>query len=102
METKLTISKESINRLKADAGIIHTHTQNELNEIMREQATRREQSRKDYQRKKAHARDLAIQWQAEAQQKNLSYMELQEAGERFYKLGKRYGLIKEFKENAIL
>lgn len=37
METiKLRISKESINKFNQSAGIIYTHTQNELNKIMRD------------------------------------------------------------------
>ena len=31
----------------------------------------------------------------------MSYNELAEAGERFYTLGKRYGLLKEFRDNGI-
>ena len=31
----------------------------------------------------------------------MSYSELAEVGERFYTLGKRYGLLKEFRENGI-
>lgn len=31
----------------------------------------------------------------------MSYSELAEVGERFYMLGKRYGLLKEFRENGI-
>lgn len=31
----------------------------------------------------------------------MSYNELAEVGERFYTLGKRYGLLKEFRDNGI-
>ena len=31
----------------------------------------------------------------------MSYNELAEASERFYTLGKRYGLLKEFRDNGI-
>ena len=54
-----------------------------------------------YEYKKARARDKAIQWQQEFGEHNYSYGELAEFGEYFYKLGKRYGLLKEFRENGI-
>ena len=54
-----------------------------------------------YSIRKAAARDEAIDWQYEIADKNISYSELAEAGERFYKIGKRYGLLREFRENAI-
>lgn len=55
-----------------------------------------------YKEQKERAREKAIEWQQEAAQKNLYISELAEAGARFEKLGKRYGLIKEFKENGII
>lgn len=55
-----------------------------------------------YNKGKAKAIDEAIEWQREASEKCLSYSELYEAGEYFTKLAKRYGLIKEFKENGII
>lgn len=54
-----------------------------------------------YTEAKARARELAIDWQYETSQRNISYGELAEAGERFNKLGKRYGLLGEFRENGI-
>ena len=57
---------------------------------------------KTYQERKEEAREQAIIWQLEASEKCLSYTELAEAGEHFAKLAKRYGLIKEFKENGII
>lgn len=54
------------------------------------------------QQLKAQVRQQAIEWQTRFANKNLSYLELAEWTEHFYKLGKRYGLIKEFKENGIL
>lgn len=55
-----------------------------------------------YQIKKYEAREEAINWQFEASEKNYSYGELAEIESYFYKMGKRYGLLKEFKENAII
>ena len=54
-----------------------------------------------YNRLKEAARQAAIEWQLTSQDKPMSYSELAEAGERFYTLGKRYGLLKEFRENGI-
>lgn len=55
-----------------------------------------------YEQRKNRARDEAIEWQHQAGARCLSMAELMEAGEYFYKLAKRYGLIKEFKENGII
>lgn len=57
---------------------------------------------KTYKERKEEAREQAIIWQLEASEKCLSYAELAEAGEQFAKLAKRYGLIKEFKQNGII
>ena len=54
-----------------------------------------------YNRMKAAARSAAIEWQAASNDAAVSYSELAEIGERFYKLGKRYGLLMEFRENGI-
>ena len=54
-----------------------------------------------YATKKAVARQEAIDWQNDLFRDNRSYEELAEAAEHFEKLGKRYGLLKEFRENGI-
>ena len=54
-----------------------------------------------YTEAKARARKLAIDWQHENSQTNISCGELAEAYERFNKLGKRLGLLGEFRENGI-
>ena len=54
-----------------------------------------------YNRLKAAARTEAIEWHFAYGDESMSYRELAEAGERFYTLGKRYGLLKEFRENGI-
>ena len=56
----------------------------------------------NYQQQKAMAEEKAIQWQRELNEHNYSYGELYEFGEYFSKLAKRYGLIKEFRENGII
>ena len=55
----------------------------------------------NYQKQKEAARQKAIDWQYEASEQSLSYRELAEIGNYFYKLGKRFGLLREFRENAI-
>ena len=54
-----------------------------------------------YAERKANVREKAIDWQYEASEQDLSYGELAEAGDYFYKMGKRYGLLREFRENGI-
>ena len=51
---------------------------------------------------KGRAIDKAIEWQMWASEQCLSYGELYEYANYFYKLAKRYGLIKEFRENGII
>lgn len=55
----------------------------------------------NYQKRKESVRQEAIDWQLEASEQDLSYGELAEIGNFFYKLGKRFGLLREFRENAI-
>ena len=57
--------------------------------------------RNHYNRLKEAARQAAIEWQLTSGDNPMSYNELAEASERFYTLGKRYGLLKEFRENGI-
>jgi len=55
-----------------------------------------------YQERKENARQKAIDWQADFNNHNYSYGEIAYFQNYFEKLGKRYGLLKEFKENAII
>ena len=57
---------------------------------------------KTYQERKQAARDTAIEWQYSVGEKNYYMSEMAYYYEYFYKLAKRYGLIKEFKENGII
>ena len=57
--------------------------------------------RKYYNRLKEAARQAAIEWQLTSRDEPMTYSELAEVGKRFYTLGKRYGLLKEFRENGI-
>jgi hypothetical protein len=55
-----------------------------------------------YQRNKEVAREQAIEYQATFNDHSYSWGELAAMTSYFEKLGKRYGLLKEFKENGII
>ena len=55
-----------------------------------------------YEKKKEEIRQKAIEWQLSFNDHSYSYFELTEFEDYFYKYGKKYGLLKEFRENAIL
>ena len=57
--------------------------------------------RSSYNRLKESARTEALEWQLTAGENTMSWSELADASQRFYTLGKRYGLLKEFMENGI-
>jgi len=51
---------------------------------------------------KDQARQVAMDFQEWASNQNLSYGELAQYQSDLHKLAKRFGLVKEFKENAII
>lgn len=55
----------------------------------------------EYQRRKERARAAAIEWQHTAPE-DLSYGELADIADRFRRLAKRFGLVREFRENGII
>ena len=55
-----------------------------------------------YQIRKAAARDSAIAWQEEFNDKCLSWSDLSYWNSYFTRLAKRYGLTNEFRENGII
>ena len=55
-----------------------------------------------YQKAKESARNKAIEWQNDFTNHNYSYGELAYYGEYFERLAKRYGLVREFRENGII
>ena len=55
-----------------------------------------------YYERKGKVRQEAIDWQLDFENHNYSWYDLMIYGDYFYKLGKRYGLLKEFKENGII
>ena len=59
-------------------------------------------SRKSYADLKEAARQQAIDWQLWASEQSLSYGELADWMAHFENLGRRFGLIQEFRENAII
>lgn len=56
----------------------------------------------NYQILKNKARQQAIDWQSDFENHNFSYSELADYQAYFATLAKRYGLVKEFKENGII
>lgn len=54
-----------------------------------------------YQEKQEEIRQEAIEWQLDFNNHNYSWGEIAECTDYFYKMGKRYGLLKEFRENEI-
>jgi hypothetical protein len=54
-----------------------------------------------YQQKKEQVRNEAIDWQDWLSENNVSYEGLAIASDYFEKQGRRYGLLQEFRENAI-
>lgn len=55
-----------------------------------------------YKYNKNRIRDKAIGWQTDSNNHNYSYRELADIQSYFEKMGKRYGLLKEFEENGII
>lgn len=58
-------------------------------------------SGKTYEERKYNAEELAKDWQYNFASLEWSYGELYEINNYFYTIGKRYGLLRVFKENAI-
>lgn len=56
---------------------------------------------KTYKERQASLEELAKDWQLHFSSLSWSYSELAEICNYFYEQGKRYGLLKVFKENAI-
>ena len=56
-----------------------------------------------YEIGKSKARDEAIDWQCTLieEDRDMSFGELAEVGAYFHKIGKRFGLLREFRENGI-
>lgn len=55
-----------------------------------------------YSQAKERVRQMAIDWQADFHNHDYAWSELSFYTELFTRLGKRYGLLTEFRENGIL
>lgn len=55
-----------------------------------------------YQRRKSAAREYSIEWQAEFSESSWSWGEVAEMYDFFLRLARRYGLVREFRENGII
>lgn len=55
-----------------------------------------------YQKAKGRAIDEAIMWQIDSNNHNYPYGELSYYQNYFEKLARKYGLVKEFRENGII
>ena len=55
-----------------------------------------------YQKRKEDARQQALEWQANFAEIPQGWLDIMQAGEYFDKLARRYGLVKEFRENGII
>lgn len=55
-----------------------------------------------YLKNKNSVREFAIQWQTEAAEHNYSYGELAIYQDMFLRLARRFGLVREFRENGII
>ena len=73
----------------------------EVEVLEKEREDKMKSTKTTYARNKAVARHEAIDWQNDFCNHNYSYGELAEFGYYFEKLGRRYGLLKEFRENGI-
>jgi len=57
---------------------------------------------KTYVEKKEQVRQEAINWQHDFENNAYDYSELSLMSSYFERMGKRYGLLKEFKENGVI
>ena len=56
----------------------------------------------EYQRRKDQAREQAKEWQRRFSDTSHSWAEVSEDVARFERLGRRFGLLREFRENGIV
>ncbi len=55
-----------------------------------------------YQARKEATREFAIEWQADFCNRVYSWGEISDFCDMFYKLARRFGLVREFRENGII
>lgn len=56
----------------------------------------------EYEKRKEELRDEAIQWSYDTSERTMSYYDLMVEQSYFYEQGRRYGLLREFRENGIV
>lgn len=56
----------------------------------------------EYKRRKEQARAAAIEYQHRAAETSQSWAEVAEQAAKFERLGRRFGLLREFRENGII
>ena len=99
--------RNELRKWKRNYNIVHKYQNGTIFNITLEEKPlteiykRQFKERLRYQRMKRRARNTAIVWQEQFAEKAMSYEELAEAQSYFEKLGKRYGLLAEFRENGI-
>lgn len=92
-EETLFANNYSISTLYTLRNILHF-----LTELIEDQKT---YGQKTYATKKEEIRNQAIEWSQKWSDESYSWAELAEYQAYFYTMGKRYGLLREFHENAI-
>lgn len=55
-----------------------------------------------YTRGKEKTRSAAVEWQIENAKRDLCYAEICEISAHFEKLGRRFGLLRELRENGVI
>ena len=99
--------RNELRKWKRNYNIVHKYQNGTIFNITLEEKPlteiyeRQFKERLRYQRMKRRARNTAMVWQEQFAEKAMSYEELAEAQSYFEKLGKRYGLLAEFRENGI-
>ena len=75
-----------------------------FSKVIEYRKNKQNKQRATYQKKKDEIRQQAVDFQREFTENDtcFSWWELAEKGDYFTKQGKRYGLLKEFRENGII
>lgn len=56
---------------------------------------------RNYSERKASARSVAVEWSTRGFAWGLSWLDCQRIADWFFRVGKRYGLLDEFRENGL-
>lgn len=66
-----------------------------------EREKRQKEARERYRKRKAEIINEAIDWSLASSEKDMTWAELADKQDYFLRLGRRYGLLQEFRENGI-